>query len=804
MSDKAKILLVDDRQDNLLALEAILEPLREELVYATSGEEALRQLLTHEIAVILLDVQMPGLDGFETAGLIKQRERTKAIPIIFLTAISKEEQHVFRGYSAGAVDYLFKPFNPDVLRSKVAVFIELHHKTDQLRRQAEQLKEQELAELRRESEERYRFLAEAAPDQIWTALPDGQLDYVNQRVLDYFGRSFEDMVGSGWTDVVHPDDLAATLERWSNALETGERYESEFRLRRTDDMYRWHLVRAMPQQDRTGRTVKWFGSNTDIEDQKRAEEAQRFLVEAGAVLGGSLDYATTLRSVAKLAVPRMADWVRVDMVDRDGELRTLAVEHVDERKVAFVRELAERADGPGVERGAASVMDTGTSELVPEFDEASLDALELDEIRRSLVRELGLTSYMCVPLVARDLPVGAITFVSAESGRRYDESDLALAEELARRAGTAVENAQLYREVEEQAQASQVLDTVGDGVVLVDGDGVIRLWNPAAEGITGIPTETARGRQAEEVLPGFTPHAPRAPSGSSPGAATSETFPIELNGMERWLSISGVDFEGGTVYAFRDLTEERGLEAMRQDLVATVSHELRTPLAAIYGSALTLRRTDLELEAQMQSKLLEIIADESSRLADIVNDLLLASQLDSGKLQVQIGRCDAEELTRNVTEAARTHLPTGTEVAFEPPNGSLPPVAADAGQLRQVLVNLVDNAIKYSPDGGTVRVTLTPAGRYLRFAVADEGLGIPQPEQRRIFEKFYRLDPGMTRGIGGTGLGLYICRELVRRVEGKIWVESNNGSGSVFYVEIPTAPVDEKPARKQRNATSKA
>jgi CheY-like chemotaxis protein len=160
------ILLVDDRPENLLALEGILEPLGQNLLYAHSGEDALRQLLLHDVAVILLDVAMPDLDGFETAALIKQRERTRHIPIIFVTAISKDEEQVFRGYSAGAVDYVFKPFNPDVMRSKVSVFIELHEKNEQLRRQAEQLKQQELAELRRESEERYRFLAEAQPDQI--------------------------------------------------------------------------------------------------------------------------------------------------------------------------------------------------------------------------------------------------------------------------------------------------------------------------------------------------------------------------------------------------------------------------------------------------------------------------------------------------------------------------------------------------------------------------------------------------------------------------------------------------------------
>src|SRR5437762_9655427 len=338
----ANVLLVDDRPENLLALEGILEPLGQNLVQAHSGEDALRQLLRHDVAVILLDVQMPELDGFETATLIKQREKTRHVPIIFVTAISKDEEQVYRGYSAGAVDYVFKPFNPEVLRSKVSVFIELHEKNEQLRQQAEQLKEQELAERRRESEERYRFLAEAQPDQIWTAMPNGELDYVNQRALDYFDSSFSELVASGWTDVTHSEDLARTVQLWQEALDTGNSYENELRLRRAaDESYRWHLTRAVPMRDRRGEIVKWFGSNTDIEDRKSAEEAQRFLVEAGATLGSSLDYRTTLAAIAKMAVPWIADWARVDMVE-DRELRTLAVEHVDEQKIELALELARR------------------------------------------------------------------------------------------------------------------------------------------------------------------------------------------------------------------------------------------------------------------------------------------------------------------------------------------------------------------------------------------------------------------------------------------------------------------------------
>jgi signal transduction histidine kinase len=225
------------------------------------------------------------------------------------------------------------------------------------------------------------------------------------------------------------------------------------------------------------------------------------------------------------------------------------------------------------------------------------------------------------------------------------------------------------------------------------------------------------------------------------------------------------------------------LEAAR-DLVATVSHELRRPVSAIYGAALTLRRDDVELSSELREKLLEMIAEQSSRLAEIVNNLLIASQLDTGTLHVTIEACDPREIAKLEVDAARTHLPEAVEVVLLAAN-DVPPVAADPGQLRQVLGNLIENAIKYSPDGGTIEVTLETVEQNVRFEIRDSGPGIPESEQRRIFERFYRLHPETSRSIRGTGLGLYICRELVRRVEGRIWVESDGSSGSTFVVEIP-------------------
>jgi signal transduction histidine kinase len=243
----------------------------------------------------------------------------------------------------------------------------------------------------------------------------------------------------------------------------------------------------------------------------------------------------------------------------------------------------------------------------------------------------------------------------------------------------------------------------------------------------------------------------------------------------------------GVVYALRDLTEERALEQLRNEFVSTVSHELRTPLAAIYGAAMTLRRSDVALDEEQRARLLDVVSGEADRLARTVNDILWASRLDADSLHVTIESCDPLRLVEDVVHAQEAHLDAAHRLVVEVAD-ELPAVAGDADKVGRVLINLVDNAVKYSPDGGRVTVKVAPAGSHVRFSVTDEGLGIPFAEQRRVFEKFYRLDPNMNRGVGGTGLGLYICRELVRRMEGRIWVESAGlGRGSTFNVELPAA-----------------
>jgi signal transduction histidine kinase len=208
-------------------------------------------------------------------------------------------------------------------------------------------------------------------------------------------------------------------------------------------------------------------------------------------------------------------------------------------------------------------------------------------------------------------------------------------------------------------------------------------------------------------------------------------------------------------------------------------------VAAVYGAAQTLRRHDFALDAAGRERFISLIVDESDRLAAIVNQILLANLLDVGRLDLETEPFDAADLVERVVESAQTHAPS--QITFDVQVAEdLPLVAADKDRARQVLVNLVENAVKYSPGGGRIELGLEPADRAVLFRVVDEGLGIPADEQRRVFEKFYRLDPNMTQGIGGTGLGLYICSELIERMGGRIWLESEEGKGSTFFFQLPS------------------
>jgi signal transduction histidine kinase len=231
------------------------------------------------------------------------------------------------------------------------------------------------------------------------------------------------------------------------------------------------------------------------------------------------------------------------------------------------------------------------------------------------------------------------------------------------------------------------------------------------------------------------------------------------------------------------LSRLREFDRLKDEFIAIVSHELRTPLTSVYGAAMTLEQQNLDEERQRA--LLEIISTEAARLSRLLDDILWVSRLDSGRVRPYITQVEPLPLAADVVDATRTHLPPDLSLHLLH-DDSTPDIAADPDKLRQVLVNLVENAVKYSREG-RIEVRLHRENGNVRFSVRDEGPGIPPSQHERIFEKFYRLDPNMTQGVGGTGLGLYICRELVESMDGEIWVESAPGGGATFSFELPVA-----------------
>ncbi|HEX3057612.1 MAG TPA: ATP-binding protein [Gaiellaceae bacterium] len=509
-------------------------------------------------------------------------------------------------------------------------------------------------------------------------------------------------------------------------------------------------------------------------------EAQRriaFLVEASDVLASSLDYDETLTALARLAVPRLGDWCVIYIVGPGGVIERRAVEHAGGRQ-DFIRSVLEahpiRPDAPV---GVPAVIRTGRSELEAVASPISTASdVEDPEELASALGEIAVRSTMCVPLIARRRTIGAILFVSAESRRVFAESDLRLAEELAARAAVAVDNSRLFNEAEQRAEAAEALDSIADGVFLVDTGGIVRIWNAGAEAITGIPSAEVRGRSPGTVFDGWDEIAAVAD-------ATPRTVPATVDGRELWLSISGVPSSDGMAYAFRDVTADRQLDRLKSDFVATVSHELRTPLAAVYGAAVTLAERDFTDREGLRRDLVTQIAEQAARLSAIVDDILFVGRLEAGGLRLEPATVDVVDVARAAVEAARIRA-AGIEVTLRAVAESST-IETDAGRLRQVLDNLLDNAIKYSPNRGPVELRVEDDERWTRLAVRDHGVGIPAGELARIFEKFYRLDPHQTRGVNGTGLGLYVCRELVERMDGRINVTSLPGRGSTFVVELP-------------------
>ncbi len=405
-------------------------------------------------------------------------------------------------------------------------------------------------------------------------------------------------------------------------------------------------------------------------------------------------------------------------------------------------------------------------------------------------------SAMMVP-ISHDGDVVGVVQLMRDRGE-YNGEEVELFEALVAQMAAAVRNARLQRErrrleaaeaaaraaAAEREQAALVLEAVGDGVFVLDANGVVQLWNRAAELMTGLAADRLRGTILATAIPDWPKLSQRISIVHGGKVPRPTTVPVRVDERDLWLSFVAVQSAAGVIYAFRDLSEEVRLEEEKSDLVATISHELRTPMATVYGAATTLLHRDDELDREQRRKLLEMLAAEAKRLADITEEVLLTSQIDHGEVRVDQQPIEVGEVVQTTIKTMESQLRAVT-LDVEIPR-ELPAAAGDADRLRQVLVNLLDNAVKYS-DADQLRVCVEVADGQIFIAVGDKGRGIAMADRERIFEKFYRADPQLRHAPSGTGLGLYIARELTQRMGGSLAVTSEPGRGSTFTVALPRA-----------------
>jgi PAS domain S-box-containing protein len=511
-----------------------------------------------------------------------------------------------------------------------------------------------------------------------------------------------------------------------------------------------------------------------FEEERRARALAQQLARTASALATELEPAAVLNEVVRQAVPLVGvDAAAIRLVEED-ELVVSAVEGVPDPDLL----LGDRSPLTGWLVG-----DVAQSRSPLALEDAGSD--ERHAAADPILRQ-GMRAYAAVPLVgAEGVVLGVLSLYAAEP-RAWRVEEVEALSALAAGASASLQNAELYQRVAiEKERSFAILANIADGIVAVDRDGRVVLWNRAAEEITDVPAAEALSRTPEQVLG-------RRLEGEGETTTRDRLVSIVRGGDEIFLSVTEAVMRdpagavAGRIYAFRDISSDRLVEEMKTEFVTTVSQELRRPLTSIYGFAETLLRRDINFGEEERRTFLGYIASESERLTAIVDTLLNVARLDAGDLQISLAPTDVAATVADVV-ADHEAVSNGHRFVLELPQEPLA-AEADPDKLRQVLANLVDNAVKYSPDGGTVTVAVRRLDDRVEICVADEGIGIPEGEQERIFRKFYRADyAGVRAGQGGTGLGLFIVRGLVTAMGGRIWVRSREGEGSRFTFELPAS-----------------
>jgi PAS domain S-box-containing protein len=763
--DRANILMVDDQAGKLLSYEAILSELGENLIKARSAREAMEQLLRNDVAVVLMDVSMPEINGFELADMMHRHPRFQKTAIIFISAVHLSDLDRIKGYQSGAVDYLSVPIVPELLRAKVGVFIDLHRKTrqlEQLNRELEQRVEERTEQLR-QSEEQFRTLANSIPQLAWMADAQGSIFWYNQRWYDYIGAGKDEIERWGWPGLQHPDHVGRTMERLKQAWSAGEFWEDTFPLLGKDEKFKWFIARAVPLRDSQGSVARWFGTCTDISDQIAAEEKIRHL---NSQLQQRLAELESIMQVLPVGVAVSQD-PACDVITGNAALNEML----------------------GAKLG----------------DNISLNGNEPNSPQYRIYRDGREVAFSELPLqrsVATNQPIGSIEMEI----RHIDGSIkhlLASANPIHDQRGGVRGAVGAFFDVTGRKQMedllrerADLLELATEAILVRDLNGLLLFWNSGAEALYGWKREEVLGKPIHEVLQTHFPdsnvkiESVLAKEGSWEGNLTQTT----RDGKELVVaSRLALKARGDAILEInRDITAQlQAEEALRKAerlaamgrVAGIIAHEINNPLEAISNTFFLLRdHPSLDEEARRYAQMGE---QEMLRLSHITRQTLGFYRESKHPVEVSI-----PQLLDDILELQLRRLEFN-KVAVEKRYNSRGTVQGFPVELKQVFLNLIGNAVQAMPDGGKLRLHVF---QYFRRAdrqagtcvcICDTGVGIDAEHARHLFEPFFT-----TKAAKGTGLGLWISKGIIQKYGGTISFRSIRRSGTnitCFRIFLPYA-----------------
>jgi PAS domain S-box-containing protein len=756
--------MVDDQMGKLLTYEAILSELGANLIKARSAREAMEQLLRNDIAVVLMDVSMPEINGFELADMMHRHPRFQKTAIIFISAVHLSDPDRIKGYQSGAVDYIAVPVVPELLRAKVSVFTELHRKTRQLELLNHELEQrvEERTEQLRQSEEQFRTLANSIPQLAWMANADGAIFWYNQRWYDYIGAGEQEIERWGWTSVQHPDHVDRTMARLQQAWSVGDLWEDTFPLLGKDGKYKWFIARAVPLRDSQGSVARWFGTCTDISDQIAAEEKIRHL---NSQLQQRLAELETIMQVLPVGVAVSQDPACNVVTGNAALAQMLGVGP------------GEAFSPAGDLRGRSFRMYQEGRELeLNEFPlhRSALSDQQLGSMELEIRHKSGSTTHLLASASPLHDPAGA---VRGAVGAFFDVTGRKQMEDLLR-------------------ERADLLELATEAIIVRDMNGLLLFWNSGAEALYGWQRDEVLGKSIHDILKTRFPvedvemEFALATTGSWEGNLTQTTH----DGRELVVaSRLALKAQGNAVLEInRDITSQlQAEEALRKAerlaamgrVAGIIAHEINNPLEAISNTFFLLRdHPSLDDEARHYAQMGE---EEMLRLSHITRQTLGFYRESKHPVEVSIAQLlddilelQLRRLEFNKIAVIKRYRSQGMVLGF--------PV-----ELKQVFLNLIGNAMQAMPEGGKLRLHVFDSARRDNrragtwISVCDTGVGIDAEHARHLFEPFFT-----TKSAKGTGLGLWISKGIIQKYGGTISFRSLRSAArnvTCFQIFLPHA-----------------